>query len=239
MRLANNIQLTQFHLRLLLLVIVSLTATACHTVSPTVLRGQAAINATGVASPGLTPGDYLIGPADVLNVTVLYEPDLSVSSATVDANGSISVPLVGMARVAGKTAAQAAEEIESRLAGRYVRDPHVAVNVTEFARQSVTVEGDVKVPGVYKIPPSSSLLQTLALARGPTGTAKLSEVIVFRTVNHQRMGALFDLRRIRYGYEPDPLILGGDVVVVGFSELKGVYRDFLSAAPALAVFRPY
>jgi polysaccharide export outer membrane protein len=53
------------------------------------------------------------------------------------------------------------------------------------------------------------------------------------------MGAVFDLRRIRRGFDPDPLILGGDTVVVGYSELKGAFRDFLSAAPAIAVFRPY
>jgi polysaccharide export outer membrane protein len=53
------------------------------------------------------------------------------------------------------------------------------------------------------------------------------------------MGAIFDLRRIRRGFEPDPLILGGDIVVVGTSELKGAFRDFLGAAPVLAVFRPY
>jgi len=64
-------------------------------------------------------------------------------------------------------------------------------------------------------------------------------VIVFRTMNGQRMGAVFDARRIRYGYEPDPMILAGDVVVVGFSEVKGAYRDFLQIAPAAAVWRPF
>lgn len=211
----------------------------CHTVSPTVVSGPAAQQVTGIAAPGTTSGAYLLGPADVLNVAVLYEPELSLEDATVDSNGDITVPLIGTVSVRGKTAGQVGTEIERRLAGRYLRDPHVAVNVVEYARQSVTVEGAVESPGLYKIPGSSSLLQTVALARGPTRTAKLNEVIVFRTVNGQRMAAVFDLRRIRTGYEPDPLVLGGDTVVVGYSELKGAFRDFIGAAPALSVFRPY
>ncbi len=60
--------------------------------------------------------------------------------------------------------------------------------------------------------------------------------MVFRTLNGQRMGAVFDLRRIRTGSAPDPQIVDGDVVVVGFSQLKGAYRDFLAATPLLGLF---
>lgn len=212
---------------------------SCQSVSPTVARGPAALEVTGVATPGLAVGEYLLGPADVIDVIVAYEPELSLDDVTVDSNGDVSVPLIGTVHVAGATASRAAREIQSRFAGRYLRDPQVSVNVSQFARQSVTVEGSVDSPGVYKIPGSSSLIQTLALARGPTRVAKLDQVLVFRTVNGQRLAAVFDLRRIRYGYEPDPLIIGGDVVVVGYSEVKGAFRDFLTGAPALAVFRPY
>lgn len=85
----------------------------------------------------------------------------------------------------------------------------------------------------------ATLLEALARAQSPTDTARLDQVVVFRTVAGQRMGAVFDLRRIRVGLDADPRILGGDTVVVGFSQVKGLFRDFLSAAPLLAVFRPF
>jgi len=211
----------------------------CHSVSPTVLQGQRAITATGIANPQLMPGNYLIGPADELRVDVLYEPELTLQPTRVDTNGDIQVALIGKVHAAGKTAAQLTGEIQQRLGDRYLRDPRVVVSITDYARQNVTVEGDVETPGVYRVQGTSSLLQAVALARGPKRTAKLDEVIVFRTVNGQRQAARFDLRRIRYGYEPDPLILGGDRVVVGYSELKGALRDFFRAAPAVGAFRPY
>jgi polysaccharide export outer membrane protein len=216
----------------------ALALAGCHSVSPTLNQGATAYAVTGTANNQALPGPYLIGPSDVLDIRVAYEPELNVDSATVDTSGDIAVPLAGTVRAAGKTSTQLAADIQSRLA-RYVRRPEVSVNIREFSRQTVTVEGDVEEPGVYPVPGTSSLLQAVARAQGPTRTAKLSEVIIFRTVNGQRMGAVFDLRRIRNGFDPDPLILGGDIVVVGYSELKGAFRDFLGAAPVLAVFRPY
>ncbi|HVF83932.1 MAG TPA: polysaccharide biosynthesis/export family protein [Sphingomicrobium sp.] len=210
----------------------------CHSVSPTVTSGPAAIEVTGVANGATVPGAYRLGPADVVRVNVAYEPEASVDNATVDTSGEISIPLIGVVRAAGLTAPELAEAVRQRMTA-FIRDPKVSVNVTRFARQTVTVEGSIVAPGIYDVQGTGSLLQTLALAKGPTNTAKLDEVIVFRTVNGQRMAAVFDLRRIRRGFDPDPLILGGDTVVVGYSQLKGAFRDFLSAAPAIAVFRPY
>lgn len=211
----------------------------CRSVSPTVQQGRAAYAVTGVSSQPVREEAYLISSGDAMNVTVLYEPDLSLDQAKVDSNGDLQVPLIGVVHASGRTARDVAADIQSRLGARYLRDPQVTVNVTTFSHQNVTVEGQVNHPGVYDIPNHATLLQSLALAQSPTRVAKLNQVIVFRTVNGQRMGAVFDVNRIRYGYDPDPMIMAGDVVVVGFSELKGAYRDFLQLAPAVAVFRPF
>ena len=211
---------------------------SCHSISPTIVRGPAATQATGIANHALMPGAYVISPADVLNVRVAYEPELTVQALVVDSRGEISLPLAGTVQAARKTSDGLAREIEARLR-TYVKNPQVSVNVVRFAHQTVAVEGSVIAPGVYDIPVNSSLLHTLALAKGPTNTAKLNEVIVFRNVNGQRMGAVFDLRRIRRGFEPDPLILGGDVVVVGYDDVKGAFRDFIAVSPAFSVFRRY
>lgn len=207
--------------------------------SPTLEHGPSAFAVTGTPAQGIPAAEYRIFPGDTVNVNVLYEPDVSLAAAKVDSNGDIQVPLIGTEHVGGRTAEEAAMDIQNRLGAHYLRDPKVTVNVASFSRQNVTIEGQVVHPGVFDIPNSSTLLQTLALAQGPTRVAALNQVIVFRTVGGRRMGAVFDVRRIRYGYEPDPTILAGDTVVVGFSEVKGAFRDFLTAAPAFAGFRPY
>ena len=101
---------------------------------------------------------------------------------------------------------------------------------------SIAVEGQVKAPGVFPVGPNETLLTSLARAGSPGQTAKLDEVVVFRTVNGQRMGAVFDLQQIRTGAAADPQILDGDTIVVGYSAVKGAFRDFLAASPLLNLF---
>jgi len=112
----------------------------------------------------------------------------------------------------------------------------VTLNVTEQSGQIVTVEGQVMKAGAYPVDGQTTLIGAIALAQSPSRIAKLDEVVVFRTINNQRMAARFDLSRIRAGKDPDPQILGGDVVVVGFSQAKSLYRDILQAAPLFNVF---
>ena len=75
------------------------------------------------------------------------------------------------------------------------------------------------------------------MARGPSGSADLSSVAVFRTIDGQRMVAVFDLGAIRNGAAEDPVVLGEDVIVVDTSTLNAGLRAAISAAPVLTLFR--
>jgi polysaccharide biosynthesis/export protein len=215
-----------------------LVLAACAQPTPPLPAGAAAY--TVIAPPGPSAvSEYRIAPLDELSVTVFREPDLSLPRGRVDAAGALIVPLIGPVRAGGRTAAELGAEIAARLDARYVRRPQVTVAVLASPGQRVTVEGSVQAPGVYEIGAQATLLEAVARAQSPTAVARLDQVVVFRTVDGQRMGAVFDLRRIRAGLDADPRILGGDTVVVGYSAVKGAFRDFLSAAPLLAVFRPF
>lgn len=181
-------------------------------------------------------GEYLIGPGDVVGLTVFGEPDLTLDKLPVDDAGNIQVALIGAVRVGGLTPAQASARIATQLGARFLRSPNVTLNVVEQAGQVVTVEGQVMKAGAYAVDRGTTLLGAIALAQSPTRIAKLDEVVIFRTINNQRMAARFDLSRIRAGRDADPQILGGDVVVVGFSQGKSIYRDFLQAAPIFNIF---
>ncbi len=179
---------------------------------------------------------YEIGVLDVLSIRVFQEPELSFEQIAVDAAGTINYPLVGEISAVGKTAIELSDEIERSLGARYIRDPQVVVGVVTSAGQRVTVEGQVNEPGVYEIAGASSLLESVARAKGLTAIGVDDEVIVFREIDGQRMGAVFDLKQIREGRAEDPQILGGDRIVVGFSAVRAVYQDFLRAAPLFNVF---
>jgi polysaccharide export outer membrane protein len=199
--------------------------------------GASAYSVIPAPDPGASVAAYRIGALDVLKVTVFQEPDLSFDQIQVDASGNVALPLIGTVHAEGKTAAELSSEIAAKLGTKYLVNPQVSVAVASSVSQNVTVEGNVGQPGVYAINGTSTLLQALAQAQSPTDVAKLDQVVIFRNIDGRRAGAVFDVKAIREGRMPDPEVLGGDVIVVGFDALKGAFRDFLKTAPFFAAFR--
>jgi polysaccharide export outer membrane protein len=186
-----------------------------------------------VATP---TAEYRIGVGDKLSVRVFQVADLSFEELVVDTSGNINLPLIGAVRGAGRTAGEMSTDIASRLAARYLRDPQVTVTIMEAASQKITVDGAVTKPGVYEMRGSTSLLQAVAMAEGPSRVADLTKVAVFRTIDGRRSVALFDLSAIRQGRASDPQVLGDDVIVVDISRLSSGLREAIGALPALAAF---
>ena len=181
--------------------------------------------------------NYRIGPLDEIAVSVFGAPELN-REGTVDAAGNFSMPLVGTVAAGGKTPQQLADDITVKLAGRYLKRPQVTVNIKEARSQTFTVDGAVRQPGVYPIVGRMTLQQAIATARGADEIANLNSVVVFRTVNNQKMAALFSLKDIRTGRMPDPDIYGSDIVVVGENATRRFFKDLTSAFPSLGIFTP-
>lgn len=208
----------------------------CFSPSAGLPKDDAAYAIMPPAAPGGGLDLYRIGVLDTLSIRVFQEPELSFDEVSVDASGFINFPLVGQIEAVGKTPQQLSDELESGLGSRFIRDPQVVVGVVESAAQRVTVSGSVVEPGVYEIAGASSLVESIARAKGLTDRAVDDEVLVFREIDGERFGAVFNLRHIQEGRAPDPQIRGGDRIVVGYSTLRGAYQDFLRAAPILNVF---
>lgn len=188
-------------------------------------------------SPATATAEYRIGVGDKLSIRVFQVPDLSFDTLVVDTSGNIQMPLINAVQASGRTAGELAREIGNQLESRYLRDPQVTVTVSEAANQKITVDGAVTQPGVYEVRGTTSLLQAVAMARGPSRIADLSKVAVFRTIEGQRAVALFDLEAIRQGRAEDPVVLGNDVIVVDTSGLSATLREVVSAVPVLSIFR--
>ena len=179
------------------------------------------------------PRGYVLGPLDRLSVDVYGVPELS-RSVQVDASGRIAMPLIGSLEASGKTPAALGAEIAHLLKARYVRDPQVTVNLTETLSQVVTVEGSVKTPGLYPVSGRMTLIRAIARAEGTSEFAREDHVVVFRRVNGKDMAALYDLRGIHQGLYPDPEIYANDVVLVGESNARRIFRDVVAVSPLLA-----
>lgn len=200
---------------------------------------RADFNAPDVIAAATTGSERRLGPGDVVNVSVFQVPELS-GDREIDSFGRINMPLIGAVNVAGLTVADAGQAVSSALNVNYMRNANVQVLLKAERAQVVTVDGAVMQPGIYPMPaPTLTLQQTVAMARGTSELANLRRVIVFRTIDNQKMAAAFDLRDIRDSLTPDPLIYPNDIVVVDGSGSRQMFRDFIMTVPLIAVFRPF
>lgn len=176
---------------------------------------------------------YFVGPFDRLTIDVYGIEELSKREVQVDAAGRISFPLAGVVDVSGKTPGEIEQRLAAALRTNYVRDPQVTVNMKEMVSQLLTVEGQVARPGLYPVVGQLSLLQAMALSGGTTEFSKLDDVVIFRTINGQRLAGLYNLKAIRHGQYPDPEVFAKDVVVVGDNPARRLFKDLLQVVPLL------
>lgn len=113
----------------------------------------------------------LIGPGDLLHVSVMREPELEQHVRVLD-SGDVNLPLIGDVHVGGLDPAGAEAAIAAKyLDGNFLKHPSVSVFVEDFATQPVSVLGQVEKPGVYTITAPRTLLDLLAMAGGLTPIA--------------------------------------------------------------------
>lgn len=185
-----------------------------------------------------TDQTYLIGALDIVSVKVIGYSDFD-SEGQVDFSGRLQVPLVGSVMALGRSPQQLSEELTDAYRQTYLRRPQVFVSVKEIKSRFITIEGEVKSPGLFPVPTNLTLTRALALGQGITEFAAPNQIAVFRTVDGKQMAAIFDLRDIRGGAYADPILYPNDVVVVGTSQVRRLFRDVIQIAPFVAVFRPF
>lgn len=222
-------RLTLFKRGFLMALLVSAVAGCSSSPSQTTVSADQTANATAISSSQtLTPNldDYVIGPQDLLDISVFQADELS-RKVRVSSRGNFSMPPIGTLEAAGLTAAELEAQIAAKLGECCLQEPQVSIFIEEFVSQRVTVEGEVKNPGVYPLRGRTTLLQGLALAAGSGEIADLSQVKILRENNGGNKDMLvYNLSDIREGKVADPVIQGNDIIVVDRSTsraaLKGV-----------------
>lgn len=214
------------------LAITGLTGCASDPALPHSTQSVTVLDTKALPPPDSVATGAALGPLDKVRIEVFGVPDLT-REVQVDAGGSLSFPFVGPIHVAGQTPAEVERMIERKLAGGYVKDPVVSVNLLESDSQTIAVEGEVKQPGVYPAAGRLSLLRALALAGGNTEFALKEQVIVFRDVGDQRYAGVYNLDAVRRGAVDDPRIYPHDLIVMGESPRRRAIDKIIKAAPAI------
>ena len=123
-------------------------------------------------------GDYIIGPGDVLDISVWKVADLT-KMVTVLPDGKIAFPLVGQLAAAGKTVDQLSRELEEKLL-KFVPDVDLSLVVQNVNSLMVYVIGRVNNPGRFLLNSNVNVLQALALAGGLNAFAEEGKIKIFR-----------------------------------------------------------
>ena len=182
------------------------------------MAGQAG-KKTGAPPNGPSPkpvsNDYIIGPSDVLAVSVWKDTELS-RTVPVRPDGKISLPLIGELQVSGLTAAQVQRVVAERLK-EYISNPEVAVIVQEVKSRTYVILGKVTKPGSYELGKPTTVLEAIALAGGFLDFAKTSKVYIMRPSGNGSSDTLhFDYKKVIKGKNPEQNVelKNGDTIVV-------------------------
>ncbi len=165
----------------------------------------------------VAPANYRIQPSDILAVTIFQQPDLE-KQTRVEADGTITLHLVGRVNVDGLSVSEAREKITELYDRDFLVNPQVDLQVIEFNLDEVQVLGQVRTPGTIVIPPDQdlTLLQAISRAGGFTRLARKGSVKIRRELEdgEKKVFAINASDLISDPDSQDFILQDGDIVFV-------------------------
>src|SRR6516164_4321930 len=177
--------------------------------------------------------EYRISQQDILQISVFQVNDLN-SAVQVSQDGNITLPLIGKVQVAGRTIYETEQIIAGKLRQKYLQSPQVSVSVKTYGKR-LTISGAVGSPKVLADDGNTTLSQAIANAGGVSDIGNSDRVHVARSRDQHVQDDVYNLDDIQAGKVSDPLLHGGDIVVVEKSGYRVAFKEIGSLLP-FAVF---
>jgi protein involved in polysaccharide export with SLBB domain len=170
-----------------------------------------------VVYPTVAPFDdtkLALGPGDKLELTLFYGDEEAKQTYTLDSSGQMEVRFIGTVSAGGKTVRDVQEEIRSRLADGYLRDPVVSLTVVEINSLKCSVFGQVAKSGTIKFTPGMTIVEAIAQSGGFSPLARKNMVKVTRTLEGKKETYKVPVEMIAEGRRPNFPMMPGDEVFV-------------------------
>lgn len=183
-------------------------------------------------SSAAQPTEYVIGPQDVLSISVLGS-DIA-GKYTVEADGTFTFDLIGRVTAGGKSPRELEGELRKKLADGYFKNPQVSVAVEHYRSQQIFIVGEVRTPGAYPLTGDMTLIEALARAGSVTPAASGEALIVHPRTS--KNGPLLP------GQDADAEVIRVDVKALQSGALSQNYRlrdgdtIFLPAAEIIYIY---
>jgi polysaccharide export outer membrane protein len=166
--------------------------------------------------PDPRKSEFVIGISDALRITVWKNPELS-SEVRVRPDGTITLPLIGDVRAAGRTPTALRNEITNRLKA-FIKDETAAVSIAviEVNSYRFTVAGNAEKPGVYSSKYFVTVSEAVAMAGGLNRYATPSKMVIVRGEESDLRRIPIDYNRISSGEHPNEnlVVLSGDSLYI-------------------------
>lgn len=191
------------------------TPDTVNTSSPGAAQTAAQAAPAGAPAPGAAVDNstYVIGPQDVLQITVWREPTLT-GAIPVRPDGMISMVLLGDLPAAGRTPMQLGSDIATKLK-KFIQDPSVSVLVTGVNSQRIFMIGEVGRPGPIVMTANMTPLQAISTAGGLTTFANSKHIYILRGDPGKQQKIPFNYKQALKGDSKEAISLQpGDTIVV-------------------------
>jgi len=109
--------------------------------------------------------NYVLGPNDQILIRAVQVDEIGQRPYRIDGEGNIDLPLIGTVKASGLRVDQLETELVKRL-GTYVRNPQVSVTVVQYRSEPVFFIGAFRVPGIYSLQGSRTLVEMLSSIGG-------------------------------------------------------------------------
>lgn len=170
--------------------------------------------------------DYVLGPADVVRVTVFQNPDLT-TEARVSESGAITFPLLGSVVIGGQTAGAAERLIERQLReGGFVLQPQVSILPVQMRGNQVSVIGMVGRPGRYPLETANLRLSDMLATAGGIAANGADTVVLIGVRDGKSVRREIDIPALFLkGSESDLPLAGGDILYVHRAPTFYIYGE--------------
>jgi polysaccharide biosynthesis/export protein VpsN len=138
-----------------------------------------------------TASSYRLGAGDVITVQVLGEEDLKREKIRLSDAATLSYPVLGEIRLAGKTVGELERVIRDGLKGRYLVNPQVTVTINEY--RNFFINGQIERPGGYPFIPGLTIRKAVSLAGGFKERASREKIFVIRDEDRTQTPRKVDL----------------------------------------------
>jgi polysaccharide export outer membrane protein len=129
----------------------------------TIAQGQQA-QPQATPAPSIRP-DYILGPNDQILIRAPQADEINERPFRVDADGFITLPIVGKVRAAGMTVQALEADLVTRLK-EFIREPQVIISVVQFRSEPVFFLGAFRNPGIYPLSGRRTLIEMLSSVGG-------------------------------------------------------------------------